>query len=256
MLNQIHEKIKGYYVFILILIIWQVVCNLGIYNEFILPPPVKVFTTFVKMIKDNSIYENVYISLKRIIIGFSISSMVAIPLGVIFGSNRRLYEYFKPILEFIRNTPPLALIPMLILWFGIGEKSKIIIIILASFFPVFLNTLSGIRSCDPKLIEVGQAFNFTKKQIFTKIIIPNSILDIFIGLSLGLGYSFRAIIGAELIAASSGLGYLISDGKAMSRTDVVMVGIFVIGFLGIISEYLFTKFIKKVAKGKQVKEYA
>ncbi|MEG0051189.1 MAG: ABC transporter permease, partial [Terrisporobacter sp.] len=124
MLNQIHEKIKGYYVFILILIIWQVVCNLGIYNEFILPPPVKVFTTFVKMIKDNSIYENVYISLKRIIIGFSISSMVAIPLGVIFGSNRRLYEYFKPILEFIRNTPPLALIPMLILWFGIGEKSK------------------------------------------------------------------------------------------------------------------------------------
>lgn len=255
MISKFHRKVKGYYVFILILIIWQVICNMEVYNEYILPPPMKVFNTFIDMIKNGSIYENVFASLRRIFIGFIISSMIAIPLGILFGINKKLYEYFKPLLEFIRNTPPLALIPMLILWFGIGEKSKIIIIILASFFPIFLNTLNGIRSCDVKLIEVGQVFNFTKIEIFLKIIIPNSILHIFIGLSLGLGYSFRAIIGAELIAASSGLGYLISDGKSMSRTDVVIVGIFVIGFLGIISDYLFTKLIKKVAKGKQVKDY-
>ena len=255
MLKKFHQKIKGYYVFILIFIIWQFVCSLGIWNEYILPPPVKVFNTFIHMIEDGSIFENVYVSLRRILIGFSISTIFAIPLGIVFGANKNLYEYFKPLFEFMRNTPPLALIPMLILWFGIGEKSKIIIIILASFFPIFLNTLSGIRSCDPKLIEVGQVFNFTKKEIFLKIVIPNSILDIFIGLSLGLGYSFRAIIGAELIAASSGIGYLISDGKAMSRTDIVIVGILVIGFLGIISDYTFTKIIKKMEKGKQVKEY-
>lgn len=255
MISEFHRKVKGYYIFIFILIIWQVICNMKIYNEYILPPPMKVFNTFIDMIENGSIYENIFVSLRRIFIGFIISSTIAIPLGIIFGVNKKIYEYFKPLLELIRNTPPLALIPMLILWFGIGEKSKIIIIILASFFPIFFNTLNGIRSCDIKLIEVGQVFNFTKKEIFLKIIIPNSILDIFIGLSLGLGYSFRAIIGAELIAASSGLGYLISDGKAMSRTDVVIVGIFVIGFLGIISEYLFTKLIKKVAKGKQVKDY-
>lgn len=255
MISEFHGKVKGYYIFIFILIIWQVICNMKIYSEYILPPPMKVFNTFIDMIENGSIYENIFVSLRRIFIGFIISSTIAIPLGIIFGVNKKIYEYFKPLLELIRNTPPLALIPMLILWFGIGEKSKIIIIILASFFPIFLNTLNGIRSCDIKLIEVGQVFNFTKKEIFLKIIIPNSILDIFIGLSLGLGYSFRAIIGAELIAASSGLGYLISDGKAMSRTDVVIVGIFVIGFLGIISDYLFTKLIKKVAKGKQVKDY-
>lgn len=254
MLKKFHQKIKGYYAFILIFIIWQIVCSLEIWNEYILPPPGKVFNTFIHMIEDGSIFQNVYVSLRRILIGFSISSIFAIPLGIVFGSNKNLYEYFKPLFEFIRNTPPLALIPMLILWFGIGEKSKIIIIILASFFPIFLNTLSGIRSCDPKLIEVGQVFNFTKKEIFLKIVIPNSILDIFIGLSLGLGYSFRAIIGAELIAASSGIGYLISDGKAMSRTDIVMVGILVIGFLGIVSDYIFTMIIKKMEKGKQVKE--
>lgn len=177
---------------------------------------------------------------------------MAIPLGVVFGVNKKMYEYFKPLFEFMRSTPPLALVPMLILWFGIGEESKIIIIILASFFPIFLNTLKGIKNCDNKLIEVGKSFNLSKKRIFYKIIIPNSMLDIVVGLSLGLGYSFRAIIGAELIAASSGLGYLISDGKDMSRTDVVLVGIFVIGFLGILSDYLFSKIITKFSKGKQV----
>ena len=103
-----------------------------------------------------------------------------------------------------------------------------------------------------KLIEVGKVFNFSNFEIFSKIIIPNALVDIFVGLNLGLGYSFRAIIGAELIAASSGLGYLISDGRSMSRTDVVLVGILVIGFLGIISEFIFRKIINKVSRGKQV----
>ena len=119
-------------------------------------------------------------------------------------------------------------------------------------FPIFLNTLSGIKNCDPKLIEVGKVFNFSNFEIFSKIIIPNALVDIFVGLNLGLGYSFRAIIGAELVAASSGLGYLISDGRSMSRTDVVLVGILVIGFLGIISEFIFRKIINKVSRGKQV----
>ena len=217
-----------------------------------MPTPQKVYTTFKKMIIDGSIFENIFISLKRIFIGYFISSILAIPLGMLFGCKSKLYKFFKPLLEFMRCTPPLALIPMLILWFGIGEKSKIIIIILASFFPIFLNTLSGIKNCDPKLIEVGKLFNFSNFEIFSKIIIPNALVDIFVGLNLGLGYSFRAIIGAELVAASSGLGYLISDGRSMSRTDVVLVGILVIGFLGIISEFIFRKIINKVSRGKQV----
>ncbi|EJX2683489.1 ABC transporter permease [Clostridioides difficile] len=252
MFEKIHKRLKGYYIFLIILILWKIVCVLGIWSSYILPPPEIVLDTFIKMIYDGSIFLNVYSSVRRILIGFLISSLMAIPLGVVFGVNKKMYEYFKPLFEFMRSTPPLALVPMLILWFGIGEESKIIIIILASFFPIFLNTLKGIKNCDNKLIEVGKSFNLSKKRIFYKIIIPNSMLDIVVGLSLGLGYSFRAIIGAELIAASSGLGYLISDGKDMSRTDVVLVGIFVIGFLGILSDYLFSKIITKFSKGKQV----
>lgn len=144
---------------------------------------------------------------------------------------------------------------MLILWFGIGEKSEIIIIILASFFPIFTSTLKGIRNCDTKLIEVGKTFELSQNQIIFKIIIPNAILDIVIGLKLALGYGFRAIIGAELIAASSGLGYLISDGKEMSRTDIVIVVIIVIGILGILTDYILSKVVKIVGKGKTVEAY-
>ena len=252
MIRRVHERLKGYYIFVLVFILWIVICKLEIWNQYIMPTPQKVYTTFKKMIIDGSIFENIFISLKRIFIGYFISSILAIPLGMIFGCKSKLYKFFKPLLEFMRCTPPLALIPMLILWFGIGEKSKIIIIILASFFTIFLNTLSGIKNCDPKLIEVGKVFNFSNFEIFSKIIIPNALVDIFVGLNLGLGYSFRAIIGAELVAASSGLGYLISDGRSMSRTDVVLVGILVIGFLGIISEFIFRKIINKVSRGKQV----
>ncbi|TQW41501.1 ABC transporter permease, partial [Clostridioides difficile] len=223
--------------------------------DYILPSPEKVYSTFLNMISDGSIFINVYASMKRVLIGFAISTAIGVPLGIFFGIYSGVYEYFKSLINFLRNTPPLALIPMLILWFGIGEESKIIIIVLASFFPIFTSTLKGIKNCDSKLIEVGRVFEFSKLQIIFKIIIPNAILDIAVGLKLALGYSFRAIIGAELVAASSGLGYLISDGKEMSRTDVVIVGIIVIGLLGIITDYIFSIIVKKVSKGKMVEAY-
>ncbi|HBE9726698.1 ABC transporter permease [Clostridioides difficile] len=259
MINKFNNKflrlVKSVLIFFIILLLWKITNYLGIWSDYILPSPEKVYSTFLNMISDGSIFINVYASMKRVLIGFAISTAIGVPLGIFFGIYSGVYEYFKSLINFLRNTPPLALIPMLILWFGIGEESKIIIIVLASFFPIFTSTLKGIKNCDSKLIEVGRAFEFSKLQIIFKIIIPNAILDIAVGLKLALGYSFRAIIGAELVAASSGLGYLISDGKEMSRTDVVIVGIIVIGLLGIITDYIFSIIVKKVSKGKMVEAY-
>ena len=249
------KSLKGYLIFIIILIMWKVFCSLGVWSSFILPPPEKVFKTFLRMAKDGSIFLHIVISLRRVFIGFGISTIIGIPLGILFGIYNRAYEYWKGLFNFLRNVPPLAMIPMLILWFGIGEKTKVIIIILASFFPIFMSTLKGIRSCDQKLIEVGKSFEMNRLQIICRIIIPNATLDIVIGLKLALGYSFRCIICAELIEASSGLGYLISDGKEMSRTDIVIVGIIVIGILGIVCDKLFGMLVKKVSKGKMVEVY-
>ncbi|WP_109273635.1 ABC transporter permease [Clostridioides difficile] len=259
MVNKFNNKflrlVKSVLIFFIILLLWKITNYLGIWSDYILPSPEKVYSTFLNMISDGSIFLNVYASMKRVLIGFAISTAIGVPLGIFFGIYSGVYEYFKSLINFLRNTPPLALIPMLILWFGIGEESKIIIIVLASFFPIFTSTLKGIKNCDSKLIEVGRVFEFSKLQIIFKIIIPNAILDIAVGLKLALGYSFRAIIGAELVAASSGLGYLISDGKEMSRTDVVIVGIIVIGLLGIITDYIFSIIVKKVSKGKMVEAY-
>ncbi|AUA38213.1 ABC transporter sulfonate-family permease [Clostridioides difficile] len=259
MVNKFNNKflrlVKSVLIFFIILLLWKITNYLGIWSDYILPSPEKVYSTFLNMISDGSIFINVYASMKRVLIGFAINTAIGVPLGIFFGIYSGVYEYFKSLINFLRNTPPLALIPMLILWFGIGEESKIIIIVLASFFPIFTSTLKGIKNCDSKLIEVGRVFEFSKLQIIFKIIIPNAILDIAVGLKLALGYSFRAIIGAELVAASSGLGYLISDGKEMSRTDVVIVGIIVIGLLGIITDYIFSIIVKKVSKGKMVEAY-
>lgn len=252
---KVWKRLKGYFIFIIILIMWQISCSLGVWSSFILPPPEKVLRTFLKLVKDGSIFLHIGISLRRVFIGFGISAIVGIPLGILFGIYSKAYDYWKGLLNFLRNVPPLAMIPMLILWFGIGEKTKIIIIILASFFPIFTSTLKGIRNCDSKLIEVGRAFEMNRLQIIYRIIIPDALLDIAVGLKLALGYSFRGIIGAELIAASSGLGYLISDGKEMSRTDVVIVGIIIIGILGIVCDKLFGILVKKVSKGKMVEAY-
>lgn len=231
---------KSFYIVVWLLLIWYVGSYLKLWNSFIIPSPERVIKSFFILLKNGKLLKNIVISLQRVAIGFGISAFLAIPLGVIFGLKTGIYEYFKGILEFLRHIPPLALVPMIILWFGIGELSKVVIIVLASFFPIFLNSLKGISSCDKKLIEVGKVFSLNERDIFKKIIFPSALSDILLGLKLGLGYSWRAIIAAELIASSSGIGYLILDSQQISRSDMVVVGILSIGVLGATTDYLFS----------------
>lgn len=243
---------KKHFLIFLIIIIWITGSYFSLWNSYIIPYPEKVFFTAVKLLKSGELFKHMFTSISRIFFGFSITVILAVPSAVIFGMFPKIYNYFKSILEFMRHTPPLALIPMIILWFGIGEFSKITIIILASFFPVFLNTLKGIKNCDKKLIEVGQVFDFTKYEIFRKIILPSAVPDILNGIKLGIGYSWRAIIGAEMIAASSGIGYLILDGQQMSRSDVVIVGIFSIGIFGSFTDYVCSKVIERYIRKRGI----
>lgn len=252
-IKRVNKIIISKYIFIIIiLIIWYIGSHFSLWNSYIIPSPEKILLTGERLIKNGALAKHLSISLFRILIGFSITIAIGIPSAVIFGMFPKVYNYFKSFLEFMRHTPPLALIPMIILWFGIGEMSKIIIIILASFFPVFLNSLKGIQSCDKKLIEVGESFNFTKYEIFRKIIFPWAVSDILTGIKLGIGYSWRAIIGAEMIAASSGLGYLILDGQQMSRPDIVIVGIFSIGIFGSATDWVCSKVIGKIIEKRGI----
>ena len=141
------------------------------------------------------------------------------------------------------------MIPLLILWCGIGETTKTVIIVLASFFPMYLSIVKGFTGCEKKLLEVGEVFGYTAFEKFRYIILPSAMADIFVGMRIGMGYSWRAIIGAEMVAASTGLGHVILFSQQMSRTDKVIVGILVIGIVGVLTDRLFGLVMNKLFRG-------
>lgn len=228
---------------------WFLLCRLGHISPYILPPPEKVWNSFCKMLASGELLRDVGISFARVLQGFFIAFFLAFWLGMFRFLVPASEKYYDSIVQFLRNVPPLSLIPLLILWCGIGELTKIIIIILTSFFPMYLNIVKGFTGCDRRLLEVGDAFGYSKLEKFLRIVLPYASADILVGMRIGMGYSWRAIIGAEMIAASTGVGHMILFAQELSRTDKVLVGIFVIGFVGLATDKLFGFLLKKLFKG-------
>lgn len=231
---------------LLLLAVWQAAAGSGIWSAYVLPPPVKVAKALAGMIESGVLFRHILVSSRRVVTGFAIAFCLAMAGGILASELHRAEEYYGGFLEFMRNVPPISLIALLILWFGIGETSKIIIIVLASFFPMYLNIRKGFMSASKKLLEVGTVFGLTGREKFCRIVLPSAIPDILVGMRIGLGYSWRAIIGAEMIAAASGLGYLILDAQQMSRSDKVIAGILTIGTVGILCDKVFSLLIRRV----------
>lgn len=244
------KRLKGLILPVILVVIWTAISELHIANEYIIPAPQKIFMAAFEMIKTGELAKNMVISLGRVIAGFIITFIIAFPMAVFIGAKPKTIPYIEPFMEFMRHVPPIATIPILILWFGIGETSKMVVIFLATFFPIFSNTLNGVTNYDKKLLEVGESLGFTSRDKFFKIIFPQAIPSIMTGVQLGLGYSWRALMGAELIAASSGIGYMIVDAEQLSRPDIVIVGILSIGILGYVIDYILIK-----VTGKLVNKY-
>ena len=224
---------------VLLLLLWYIITRMQVFSPYLLPSPGMVWEALTELAASGELAKHLSISL--------------IPLGILCGRSRYFYTYCWFLLEFLRHVPPLAAIPLIILWAGIDEASKLTIIFLASFFPLFLNTCSGIRNCDPKLLEVGQSLGFSKAQLIRHIQLPAALEAIVTGLQLSLGYSWRALIGAELIAASAGIGYLILDAEEMSRPDIVLAGMLCIGIIGSILDWVFLHILQRLIPWYQKK---
>ncbi|MBE5808581.1 MAG: ABC transporter permease, partial [Clostridiales bacterium] len=222
----------------------------GMFNAYVLPSPQKCFDTFLKMVRSGEIFRDVGISLMRVLWGFAIAFTLAFVVAALSIFAPASKPYYEPVVQFLRNVPPLAMVPLLILWCGIGETTKTVIIVLASFFPMYLNIVKGFTGCDQKLVEVARSFGYGRARTFWRVILPAAMSDILVGMRTSLGYSWRAIIGAEMVAASTGLGHLILFAQQMSRTDKVIVGIFVIGLVGIATDRLFGLLIKRFVGGR------
>ncbi|KOF57127.1 MULTISPECIES: ABC transporter permease [Clostridium] len=248
------KKLKGLILPVILILVWAIISKLHIVNEYIIPSPEKVFLATLEMIKSGELAKNMIISLGRVIAGFIITFIISFPMAIFIGAKPKAIPYVEPFMEFMRHVPPIATIPILILWFGIGEASKLFVIFLATFFPIFSNTLNGITNHDKKLLEVGDSLGFTNRDKFLKIIFPQAIPSIMTGVQLGLGYSWRSLMGAELIAASSGIGYMIVDAEQLSRPDVVIVGILSIGILGYVIDYVLIKITERLINkyGKEI----
>lgn len=239
----IHKALFG---MAILFLVWIVCCESGRWSSYILPSPGMVCFALIDMIKSGELEKNIVASMIRIGTGFTIAFFLAFVTGVVTGMKKSMEKYYEWIISFLRHIPPLSLIPLFILWFGIGEMTKIIIIVMSAFFPMFLNIRKGILSCDPKLLEVGEIFGFSKRELFLRIRLPYAFPDILAGVRIGMGYSFRAIIGAEMIAASCGIGYMILDAQMFARTDKIIAGVIVIGILGMLCDWLFGILIRVV----------
>jgi sulfonate transport system permease protein len=192
----------------------------------------------VQLVRNGMLARHLLASLSRVFSGFAISVAVAFPLGIALALLPVFSLPARPVLNFVRQIPPLAVIPLLILGLGIGEASRIAVVVMASFFPILLNAENGIRHVDSKLIEVGKTLSLPRSATFRYIAFPAFFPHFFVGVRLALSYSWRSLVGAEIVAASSGLGYMIREAETLSRSDTIICGVLVLGCVGALSDLL------------------
>jgi len=230
----------------IVVLFWYIAAKTKMVSSLLLPSPKTVTDEFWKQLTVGTIKTDISISLQRIIKGFSLAAAVGVFLGVVMGMSRKAEGFFSLTFTSLRQIPMMAWVPLLIIWFGIGEESKVAIIFMAAYFPILMNTLSGIRRTDPKLIEVGKMYKLSKLKLFLNIYLPSALPNIFVGLKLGLGISWMAVVGAEMIAASSGIGFRLSDARALMQFPIVFSGMFAIAIVGVFMDMALT-FISRAA---------
>jgi NitT/TauT family transport system permease protein len=201
-------------------------------NAILLPNPAAVVTGFVSLIQDGSLATDVVASVKRVLGGFLVAAAAAVPLAIAMSFWRPLELLLSPIITFLRPIPPIAWIPIAILWFGIGDPPSYFITAIAAFFPIFLNSSAGGRAVRPEHVHAARSLGAGPGALFRRIYLPSAMPHIATGLRIGLGQSWMAVVTAELIAAHSGLGYMIQANRLELETGLVLVGMCVIGFLG------------------------
>ena len=221
------------------LLIWQTVVKMGLADEKILPAPSTIFGTFLVKIVDpdpdgNKLGINILASLQVSLSGFFSALIIGIPLGLVMGWWRYADRFLRPIFELIRPVPPIAWIPFVVVWMGIGLKAKALIIFFTTFVPCVINSYTGIRLTNQTLINVSKTFGATNFEMFYKVGIPSSMPMVFAGIRVALGASWSTLVAAEMLAAGAGLGYMISYGRMIARADIVIVGMLTIGAVGAI----------------------
>ncbi|MBB4259925.1 aliphatic sulfonate ABC transporter permease SsuC [Bradyrhizobium sp. CIR3A] len=217
---------------LVIVLVWQLACVTGFVPTRVLPAPTDVVLAGWKLLLSGELVRNIWVSFWRASIGFLIGGGIGFAFGLANGLSQLSAKLTDTTLQMVRNVPHLALIPLVILWFGIDESAKLFLVALGVFFPIYLNTLHGIRTVDPQLIEMGRIYGMSDGELFRRVIFPGALPSIFVGVRFGLGIMWLTLIVAETIAASSGLGYMAMQAREFMLIDVVVLAILIYALLG------------------------
>lgn len=236
--------------------IWWTLSILRIFPSYALPGPVQVWQAFIGLLQvgfgGQPLITDIGVSLYRIVVGFILASVIGIPLGIAMGRTRWVYQVIDPFVEFFRPVPPLAYIPVLVVWFGIGQSPKIILITVGTLPIIIINALSGVKSIPPVRLKVAESLGANKRQILYRVVLPSALPEIFTGLRVANGVAWTCLVAAELVAANSGLGWLVESAGQALRVSIVLVGIVLIGISGYGTE-LIVRLLERVLvpwKGK------
>ncbi|WP_348994789.1 aliphatic sulfonate ABC transporter permease SsuC [Achromobacter sp. HNDS-1] len=222
----------------LILGLWQLSAQAGWLSSRILPAPSSVAAAAWSLAASGELWQHVRVSALRALWGLLLGGGLGLALGLLNGSSRTAETLLDTTLQMIRNIPVLALIPLIILWFGIEETAKLALLSLGVFFPVYLNTFHGIRSVDPALIEMGRSYGLTGWRLYRDVILPGALPSILVGLRFALGLVWVILIVTETISAQSGIGYMTMNAREFLQTDVVLLGILLYALLGKVADTL------------------
>ncbi|MEF7613562.1 aliphatic sulfonate ABC transporter permease SsuC [Aquincola sp. MAHUQ-54] len=232
------HRLAPWLVPILILAAWEAASALGWLSTRVLPEPLAVLKAFWRLTASGEIWTHVAVSTQRAAIGFAIGGGLGLLLGLLTGTFRTAETLLDSTLQMIRNIPALALIPLVILWFGIDETAKLFLVALGVFFPIYLNTFHGIRSVDKGLIEMARSYGLSGWPLYRQVILPGALPSILVGVRFSLGLMWVLLIVAETISAQAGIGYLTMNAREFLQTDVVLVGILLYAALGKLADVL------------------
>ena len=244
------EKLQGFLVPVTLLAVWQYLSSQAIINPQILPAPTAVMAKWWEYLMpveafdptksgywawcfSGELIRDAYASLYRVVVGFFIGAVLALPLGLMMGANDRIYKLFNPLIQLLRPIPPIAFIPLSILWFGLGNPPAIFLIVLGAFFPILMNTIAGVRHVDGIYIRAARSLGASQSTMFLRVMLPAATPYILTGARIGVGTAFIVVIVAEMIAVNNGLGYRILEAREFFWSDKIIAGMFSIGLLGL-----------------------
>lgn len=233
-------------------LVWELASRSKPDLALILPPPTEVIQAAVQLTRDGSLQRDIFASLRRVMVALAFATAIGLPLGLLMGMSKSMAWFFEPIVNFFRPIPPLAWIPLSIVWLGVSEGQNVFIIFLGAFFPILLNSVQGVRQVDPQLVRAARTLGSSQLAIALTVLVPGALPSIFVGFRVGTGIAWMALVAGEIVAASSGLGFLIMQGRQLFRPDYIIVGMVVIGLIGLLLDFMLRMLQKTIMRWEQV----